>query len=51
MTVDLQPQPEPHGLLKLRLWVRLLRAVRAIEVELRRRLRPRVRRHAAASST
>jgi DNA-binding MarR family transcriptional regulator len=33
-----QPGPEPPGLIKLRLWVRLLRAARPIEVELHRRL-------------
>ena len=38
MTVAPQPGPEPPGLIRLRLWVRLLRAARPIEVELRRRL-------------
>jgi len=38
MTVAPQPGPEPASLVKLRLWVRLLRAARPIEVELRRRL-------------
>ena len=38
MTVAPQPGPEPPDLIKLRLWVRLLRAARPIEVELRRRL-------------
>lgn len=33
-----RPAPEPPARLKLRLWVRLLRTVRPIEVELRRRL-------------
>jgi DNA-binding MarR family transcriptional regulator len=33
-----QARPDSPGLLRLRLWVRLLRAVRPIEVELRRRL-------------
>ena len=39
MTVQRHTAPEPQGMLKLRLWVRLLRAVRVIEVDLRRRLR------------
>lgn len=39
MTVQRQSKPEPPGMLKLRLWIVLLRAARAIEVELRRRLR------------
>jgi DNA-binding MarR family transcriptional regulator len=38
MTVEPQARPEAAGLLRLRLWVRLLRAVRPIEAELRRRL-------------
>jgi DNA-binding MarR family transcriptional regulator len=38
MTVEPQSRPESAGLLRLRLWVRLLRAVRPIESELRRRL-------------
>jgi DNA-binding MarR family transcriptional regulator len=38
MTVEPQATPDAPGLLRLRLWVRLLRAVRPIEVELRRRL-------------
>lgn len=33
------PAPEQPAMLKLRLWVRLLRTVRPIEVELRRRLK------------
>jgi DNA-binding MarR family transcriptional regulator len=33
-----RPAPEPAAKLKLRLWVRLLRTARPIEVELRRRL-------------
>ena len=39
MTVQRRTAPEPQGMLKLRLWVRLLRAVRVVEVDLRRRLR------------
>jgi DNA-binding MarR family transcriptional regulator len=39
MTVQRRTAPDPPGLLKLRLWVRLLRAVRVVEVDLRRRLR------------
>ena len=39
MAVQRRTAPEPHGMLKLRLWVRLLRAVRVVEVDLRRRLR------------
>jgi DNA-binding MarR family transcriptional regulator len=39
MTVEPQSTPEPAGRLKLKLWVRLLRSVRPIEVELRRRLK------------
>ena len=39
MTVQRRAAPEPQGVLKVRLWVRLLRAVRVVEVELRRRLR------------
>ncbi|MBX9592388.1 MAG: MarR family transcriptional regulator [Hyphomonadaceae bacterium] len=39
MTLQRRAAPEPQGMLKLRLWVRLLRAVRVVEVELRRRLR------------
>jgi DNA-binding MarR family transcriptional regulator len=39
MAVQRRTAPEPQGMLKLRLWVRLLRAVRAVEVDLRRRLR------------
>jgi DNA-binding MarR family transcriptional regulator len=38
MTVEPQSRHEPPGLLRLRLWVRLLRTVRPIEAELRRRL-------------
>lgn len=38
MTIEPQAKPETPGLLRLRLWVRLLRAVRPIEAELRRRL-------------
>jgi len=38
MTLEPQSRPGPPGMLKLRLWVRLLRTVRPIEVELRRRL-------------
>jgi DNA-binding MarR family transcriptional regulator len=38
MTTEPQSSPESRELLKLRLWVRLLRTVRPIEVELRRRL-------------
>jgi DNA-binding MarR family transcriptional regulator len=38
MSIEPQPSPEAQGLLRLRLWVRLLRAVRPIETELRRRL-------------
>ena len=34
-----RPRPEPVGKQKLRLWLRLLRASRAIEVDLRERLR------------
>ena len=41
MTVQRRPRarPEPASKQKLRLWIRLLRASRAIEVELRQRLR------------
>lgn len=39
MTLQKPAAHEGHDALKLRLWVRLLRAVRVIEVELRRRLR------------
>jgi DNA-binding MarR family transcriptional regulator len=39
MAVQRRTAPEPQGMLKLRLWVRLLRAVRVVEVDLRRRLR------------
>lgn len=39
MAVQRRTGPEPQGMLKLRLWVRLLRAVRVVEVDLRRRLR------------
>ncbi len=39
MTVQRRTAPAPTGPLKLRLWVRLLRAVRVVEVDLRRRLR------------
>ena len=39
MTVQRHTAPEPQGMLNLRLWVRLLRAVRVVEVDLRRRLR------------
>jgi DNA-binding MarR family transcriptional regulator len=39
MTLQRQAAVEAPGLLKLRLWVRLLRTVRVVEVELRRRLR------------
>ena len=39
MTLQKPAADDVEGLLKLRLWVRLLRAVREIEVELRRRLR------------
>lgn len=39
MAVQRGTAPEPRGMLKLRLWVRLLRAVRVVEVDLRRRLR------------
>ncbi|HEY7549445.1 MAG TPA: MarR family transcriptional regulator [Hyphomicrobiaceae bacterium] len=38
MSIEPQPTSEVSGLLRLRLWVRLLRAVRPIEAELRRRL-------------
>jgi DNA-binding MarR family transcriptional regulator len=38
MTIEPQAKPEAPELLRLRLWVRLLRAVRPIETELRRRL-------------
>jgi DNA-binding MarR family transcriptional regulator len=38
MTVEPQSRPETPGHLRLRLWVRLLRAARPIEAELRRRL-------------
>jgi DNA-binding MarR family transcriptional regulator len=38
MTIDPQPRPDSPEHLRLRLWVRLLRAVRPIESELRRRL-------------
>jgi DNA-binding MarR family transcriptional regulator len=38
MTVEPQSRPEAPEHLRLRLWVRLLRAVRPIEAELRRRL-------------
>jgi DNA-binding MarR family transcriptional regulator len=38
MTIEPQARPEAPELLRLRLWVRLLRAVRPIETELRRRL-------------
>lgn len=39
MAMQRRAAPEPQGMLKLRLWVRLLRAVRVVEVDLRRRLR------------
>ena len=39
MAVQGHMTAEPAGQLKLRLWVRLLRAVRVVEVDLRRRLR------------
>ena len=39
MAVQRRTAPEPQGMLKLRLWVRLLQAVRVVEVDLRRRLR------------
>jgi len=39
MVVQRRAAPEARGQLKLRLWVRLLRAVRVVEVDLRRRLR------------
>src|SRR5581483_3298725 len=41
MTVQRRPRarPEPASKQKLRLWIRLLRASRAIEAELRQRLR------------
>jgi DNA-binding MarR family transcriptional regulator len=39
MAVQRRTAPEPQGMLKLRLWVRLLRAVRVVEIDLRRRLR------------
>jgi DNA-binding MarR family transcriptional regulator len=39
MAIQRRMPAEPAGHLKLRLWVRLLRAVRGVEVELRRRLR------------
>jgi DNA-binding MarR family transcriptional regulator len=39
VTLQKPAADDVEGLLKLRLWVRLLRAVRVIEVELRRRLR------------
>jgi DNA-binding MarR family transcriptional regulator len=38
MSLEPQSTPGSPGLLRLRLWVRLLKAVRPIEVELRRRL-------------
>jgi DNA-binding MarR family transcriptional regulator len=38
MSVETQSTPDSQELLRLRLWVRLLRAVRPVEVELRRRL-------------
>ncbi len=38
MTVESQSRPAPAEHLRLRLWVRLLRAARPIEAELRRRL-------------
>lgn len=38
MTVEPRSKPEAAGHLRLRLWVRLLRAARPIEAELRRRL-------------
>jgi DNA-binding MarR family transcriptional regulator len=38
MTVEPHSRLQPAALLRLRLWVRLLRAVRPIEVELRRRV-------------
>ena len=38
MTIEPQSKPEAAGHLRLRLWVRLLRAARPIEAELRRRL-------------
>ena len=38
MTLEPQTRPAPRPHLRLRLWVRLLRAVRPIETELRRRL-------------
>ena len=42
------PRPRPPSKQRLRLWISLLRAARAIEAELRERLRVRLRRHAAA---
>lgn len=39
MAVQRRVASAPAGQLKLRLWVRLLRAVRVVEVDLRRRLR------------
>jgi DNA-binding MarR family transcriptional regulator len=39
MAVQGRTAPEARGRLRLRLWVRLLRAVRVVEVDLRRRLR------------
>jgi DNA-binding MarR family transcriptional regulator len=38
MTTEPQSRPDSPALLRLRLWVRLLRTARPIEVELRRRL-------------
>ena len=38
MTIEPQSKPEAAGHLRLRLWVRLLRAARPVEAELRRRL-------------
>jgi DNA-binding MarR family transcriptional regulator len=39
MAVQGRTAPQPRGQPRLRLWVRLLRAVRVVEVDLRRRLR------------
>jgi DNA-binding MarR family transcriptional regulator len=38
VTIEPQSKPEAAGHLRLRLWVRLLRAARPVEAELRRRL-------------
>ena len=38
MSVEPQSTPDSAQLLRLRLWVRLLRSVRPVEVELRHRL-------------